>query len=143
MPLHVSVANDGSRFIAGLAQGNCQYFDTTKRKAMKGFFRNSILTGPNNILILFTYTTFQYFVGRYINDNKPNGNMIVYTFSGDGRDLRDISTPINVTKQECTYINGTLDSIISSQNIDVTIHVTYKIIDDVEFMTCFNMHEDV
>jgi hypothetical protein len=141
MPLHVVVLDNDSKFYGGLAQGNCEYYDTTKSKALKGYMSNSILVGPNNILILFTATTFQYFIGQYINDNKPNGNMIVYNFIGNGDPLNEIVDPITVSKSNCVYSNGTLVSTSFTENIQVNIEVTYKYINGVSFLISFTLVE--
>jgi hypothetical protein len=141
MPLHVIALDNNSWFGSGLAHGHCEYYDTSKQKAMKGFFAKSVLTGSNNVLILFTNTTFQYFIGQYINNNKPNGSMVVYDFAGNGSSLYDINTPITVAKKSCTYSNGTLVSTQSSNNIQVNIVVNHKEVDGIVFMTGFTLTE--
>jgi hypothetical protein len=141
MPLHVIVLDNDSKFDSGVAQGNCEYYDTTKEKAMKGYFVNSVLTGPNNILILFTNTSFQYFIGRYINSNNPDGVLTVYNYSGNGTPLNELVSPITVSKQSCTYSNGVLVTVHSSQNIQVNVSVIYTNIHGTLFMTSFSLSE--
>ena len=143
MPLHVCVLDNDSKFYAGLAQGNCEYYDTDKGKALKGFMSNSILVGPNNLLILFTSTSFQYFIGQYINNNKPNGNMIVYTFAGNDTPLNEILNPIDVQKSNCVYSNGVLVESSSSETIQVNLLISYKFLKDITFMIGFSLVEVV
>ena len=140
MPIHVVVLDNYSKFSAGFVQGNCEYYDTDKKKALKGYFSNNVLIGSNNILILFTDTTFQYFIGQYIN-NKPNGDMIVYNFTENNISLNEITDTITVAKSNCVYAKGILISTSSTENIQVNISVAYKYINNISFMTSFTLVE--
>jgi antitoxin component YwqK of YwqJK toxin-antitoxin module len=139
MPVHVIVLDDQSSY-NGLMQGNCEYYDTDKMLVMKGNFINSILTDLSNILINYTDMSFRYYYGHFKN-NKPDGNMIIYNFNGNGEPIDQIIGIINVEKLNCIYSNGQLISTINKQNIEVSINIEYKNIDETILMTKFDLLE--
>lgn len=140
MTINVVVCDANSKFAGGLAQGCCNWYDTGKKIVMKGNFVHSKLTGSANTLINYTDTTFKYFYGHFAN-NLPDGNMIVYDFSGNGEPLDEIVGTITVQKKNCIYSAGNLVSTITTQDVQVNIEITYRTTNNTVFMTEFNVTE--
>ena len=141
MPIYIEVIDETKGIFSGaIAQGDCNYYDTTKQIVMKGKFKSNKLIGRDNILIEYTDTSFKYYHGVFLN-NKPNGNMIVYDFVGNGDLLRDIISDITVKKYNSIYENGSLIEIISEQDVTIRTKIMHKLIKPIEFMICFNVTE--
>lgn len=118
MPIHVK--SKGGVF-KGYMQGCGELYDSDTQTILKGTFNRGNLIGSDGILIDFTDTGFTYFIGTY-DRNIPNGNMIVYEYTGL-TPLNQITIPIRVTKYHRIYSEGILISTLDMQYVYVSLKI--------------------
>lgn len=118
MPIHIKL-NDS--VFKGYVQGLGEYYDSDTQTILKGYFNKGELIGSDGILIDYTDTGFTYFIGTY-DENIPNGNMIVYSYTGSTL-LNQLEMPIQVIKSSCIYSQGTLISTLDEQYVYVYLNI--------------------
>ncbi len=123
MVLYIKIL-PGGKFTSGFVNGPAEIYDSINKLIEKGFFIKSKLNDVAGIVIDYEHPDFVLLQlqGPFAND-IANGSMTRITYNGPYtiNEITSNNLTIPALQEQCTYSNGILTSIDSSNPININI----------------------